>query len=248
MIKKIFISIFVLSLFISPIFVFAISTTSNSSSYTNYSEAELVSLIAKLQKQLEEVRKNQVACAFSEADLSIGDGEGDTLKEHVKSLQKFLKEKGYFTYTPTGYFGKITRSSLMKLQKDMGVEQTGEFNSTLREKIKNLKCKVNYFTDKITNEVVNTGEVKSISLSGNSSIVKWSTIGNSKSGFKVVWSKNSNPTYPTRDGDKYIYLSDASAITTTLDAFSGSGTYYVRVCEYLGGSCGIYSNQIQVTL
>jgi len=245
MIKKIFVSLIILSLFIVPSFVFA--TTSTSNSYSNYSEAELVALIAKLQKQLEEVRKNQIECAFANIDLSIGDGEGDSLKEYVKSLQNFLKEKGYFVYTPTGYFGKLTRASLIKFQKDLGVEQTGEFGLSLREKIKNLKCKVNYYKPETGNQG-NSGVVSSISLSGTGTAVVWTTSGNSDMGFKIVWSKNSNPTYPTREGDKYIYLSSPSASSTTLDAFSGSGTYYVRVCEYLGGSCGVYSNQIQVSL
>lgn len=92
------------------------------------------------------------------------------------------------------------------------------------------------------------GPVSSITVSGTGSAVSWKVDGYSKSGFKIVWSKNSKPTYPTREGDKYIYLSDPSSRSTTLDAFSGSGTYYVRVCEYLGGACGIYSNQIEVGL
>ncbi|MFA5778199.1 MAG: hypothetical protein WC870_01790 [Candidatus Paceibacterota bacterium] len=90
--------------------------------------------------------------------------------------------------------------------------------------------------------------VSSISVTGSGSSVAWSVDGYSKNGFKIVWSKNSQPTYPTREGDKYIYLSEPNSRNTSLDAFSGSGMYYVRVCEYLGGACGVYSNQIQVSL
>ncbi|MFH1712556.1 MAG: FecR domain-containing protein [Patescibacteria group bacterium] len=90
--------------------------------------------------------------------------------------------------------------------------------------------------------------VSSISLSGSGASVSWSTNGTSAQGFKIVWSKNSGPTYPLRSGDKYTYLSSPSASSTTLTAFDGDGTYYVRVCEYLGGSCGVYSNEISVTL
>jgi len=254
MIKKFFVFVIVLSIFVIPAFVFAISTTSSYSSYSNYSEEELIALIAKLQKQLEEVRKNQIQCVLADVDLSIGDGEGDVLKENVKSLQNFLKEKGYFAYSATGYFGKLTRTALMNFQKDNGLEQTGELNSSLREKIKNLKCKKNYISYKteykkvVDKEIVSTGEVKSISLIGDGKLVKWSTSGYSKSGYKIVWSKNTGPIYPTRDGDKYIYLSEPGAYTTNLDAFNGSGVYFVRVCEYLGGSCGVYSNEIKVSL
>jgi len=246
MTKKIIVFALVLSVFIFPSLVLATSTTSNSTS--NYSEEELVALIAKLQKQLEEIRNNKIDCALANVDLSIGDGEGDNLKEYVKSLQNFLKEKGYFTYTATGYFGKITRGALLNFQKDVGAQQTGELNSSLREKIKTLKCRVKYYKAEIKDEPLNMGGVKAITLSGSGASVTWTFAGYSKNGFKIVWSKNSNPTYPTRDGDKYIYLSEPTATSTTLDAFSGSGTYYVRVCEYLGGSCGVYSNQIQVSL
>ena len=78
--------------------------------------------------------------------------------------------------------------------------------------------------------------------------VQWSVDGYSSSGFKLVWSKNANPTYPTRDGDKYAYYSSPSQTKGTTTAFDGSGTYYVRVCEYLGGKCGTYSNQIEMNL
>lgn len=92
------------------------------------------------------------------------------------------------------------------------------------------------------------GEVKSISLYADGNRVKWMTEGYSSQGHKVVWSKNPNPTYPTRGGDKYLYLLEPSLNTTTLDAFDGEGVYYVRTCEYLGGACGIYSNQVEVNL
>lgn len=94
-----------------------------------------------------------------------------------------------------------------------------------------------------------SGDVKSITVTSNGSEkVSWKVSGYSEMGFKIVWSKNSTPTYPTRDGDKYIYLSDPEAASTVLDAFDGSGVYYARVCEYLGGKCGVYSNQIKVNL
>lgn len=94
-----------------------------------------------------------------------------------------------------------------------------------------------------------TSKVKSITLSvGNGATVTWTVDGTSEKGFKVVYSKNSAPTYPTRDGDKYQYLSDPAAKSATIDAFSGAGLYYVRVCEYLGGACGAYSNEAQINL
>ena len=103
---------------------------------------------------------------------------------------------------------------------------------------------------KYDGECTNTsGGVESITLiSKGGSAIKWSVDGYSAKGFKVVWSKSEHPTYPTRDGDKYKYFSDPNYYYTALSAFSGDGTYYVRVCEYLGGACGVYSNEISISL
>ncbi|MEK9132716.1 MAG: hypothetical protein AAB606_03360 [Patescibacteria group bacterium] len=82
----------------------------------------------------------------------------------------------------------------------------------------------------------------------SSNSVNWSVSGYSDKGFKLVWSKNSAPTYPTRSGDKYNYYSDPKTASGTVDAFSDAGSYHVRVCEYLGGACGVYSNEIVMQL
>lgn len=244
---------------------FAITETSivNTAAISNYGEEELVALIAKLQKQLELVRQNQVACTLAEADLSLGDGEDATSKEYTKNLQSFLKEKGYFTLSPTGYFGKITRTSLQNFQRANGLNETGELDATTRTYVKSLKCrkapwtpvKTEVKTEKVENKTeykdsakVSGAPVSGLTLAGEGNLVKWQWTGYAKEGFKIVWSKNPNPTYPTRDGDKYIHLTDPNAYNTKLEAWNGSGTYYVRVCEYVGGTCGAYSNEIKLSL
>jgi hypothetical protein len=90
--------------------------------------------------------------------------------------------------------------------------------------------------------------VTSIELSETDDGVSWQTEGSSPSGYKVVWSKNPNPTYPCREGDQYHYYTDPGHDSDTLEAFAGDGVYYVRVCEYLGGRCGVYSNEISLSL
>jgi len=110
-------------------------------------------------------------------------------------------------------------------------------------------CTTTYTVQKsVVVEGVPTGVVNSITLSGTGANVSWSVDGYSENGFKVVWSKTSGPTYPCRSGDQYHYLSNPEARNDTINVFDGPGTYFVRVCEYLGGSCGKYSNEIQVTL
>jgi len=66
----------------------------------------------------------------------------------------------------------------------------------------------------------------------------------SSMGFKVVVADHENPIYP---GDTYHYLSSPDQRTDYWTDL-GSGTKYFRVCEYLGGKCGIYSNNVTVTL
>ncbi|MCK9344595.1 MAG: peptidoglycan-binding protein [Candidatus Pacebacteria bacterium] len=268
MTKKIFVPVVALSLFAFSGFAFAINDTSitnsgvvNTAAIANYSEAELVALITKLQKQLELVRQNTVQCVLAEADLSLGDGEDATSKEYTKNLQAFLKEKGYFKLEPTGYYGKVTRAALQNFQRENGIEQTGELNATTRTFIKSLKCRKEFSNKKFEVKPTPMPSVKEVkeptssatpvtaiyaATSGN--MVKWQTTGYSKNGYKIVYSKNANPTYPTREGDQYIYLTDPNAYNTKLEAFAGTGTYYVRVCEYLGGSCGMYSNEVTTSL
>ena len=105
----------------------------------------------------------------------------------------------------------------------------------------------------LATETSNTPEsvVASINLhaaTANPGVIEWTLDGVSAKGFKVVWSNNQNPTYPLRDGDQYHYYDRADARRDTVNAFNGSGIYYVRVCEYLGGKCGKYSNQVTVQL
>lgn len=108
-----------------------------------------------------------------------------------------------------------------------------------------------------TYEIINAGDVVSVGTGDVTNItlvdkgdgnVKWISDGYSDSGFKVVWGMESGPTYPTRSSDQYKYHSDPSTYLSSVDAFDGEGTYYVRVCEYLGGECGVYSNEIAVDL
>lgn len=104
----------------------------------------------------------------------------------------------------------------------------------------NIQVKAPYVAD---------GVVNSIALSAGTGLgVSWTVDGYSDKGFKLVWSKTSSPTYPNRSSDRYHYYSSPSTTSGSIEAFDGSGTYYVRVCEYLGGACGVYSNEITVEI
>ncbi len=56
--------------------------------------------------------------------------EGITLKygmnnSNVKDLQNDLKKLGYFSYSPTGYFGSLTKQSVLSYQKSNGLVADG---------------------------------------------------------------------------------------------------------------------------
>jgi len=112
------------------------------------------------------------------------------------------------------------------------------------------KCGVysNDMTVTVSGSTTNTtGGTISLSGNVNSGIVYLNWVINnmtSESGFKVVKSTEPNPVYP---GNDYHYLSDQNIRSDNWTNLS-AGTYHFRVCEYLGGSCGVYSNDLALTI
>lgn len=76
--------------------------------------------------------------------------------------------------------------------------------------------------------------------------LNWQVAGfESAKGFKVVYSESENPVYP---GNTYHYLSNPDVRSDFWKDLKAGKTYYFRVCEYLGGKCGVYSNNLMVSL
>ena len=79
---------------------------------------------------------------------------------------------------------------------------------------------------------------------GNAADLSWSISGGSAPlGFKIVKSKDKNPVYP---GNDYHYLSDKNVRSYEWDGFKSGSSYHFRVCIYKGGSCGAYSNDVEI--
>jgi hypothetical protein len=93
--------------------------------------------------------------------------------------------------------------------------------------------------------VESTGSIAlNASKTDNGVSLNWSLADMTSSmGFKVVWSANANPVYP---GNDYHYLSSASSRADSVSELTAGSTYHFRVCEYLGGKCGVYSNDVSV--
>ncbi len=87
--------------------------------------------------------------------------------------------------------------------------------------------------------------VSSIVVTGiKDKTVNWTFSSQAHGGFTILWSTKPGPTHP---GNSETYTKVIpNPITTygTIDSNVVSGqTYYVRVCENLGGKCGTYSNE-----
>jgi hypothetical protein len=66
---------------------------------------------------------------FSREIVRYGDSDTSPYHiEHVYEVQYRLKRLGLFDATPTGYFGKVTKASVLKFQKRNGLRQTGTVN------------------------------------------------------------------------------------------------------------------------
>ncbi len=74
--------------------------------------------------------------------------------------------------------------------------------------------------------------------------VNWTAGFSSEKGFKLVWNTTGSPTYPESNPEYHDGGTSGSGYIKVTP-----GTYYIRVCQYLGdGTCGVYSNQVVVTL
>ncbi len=181
--------------------------------------------------------------------------------DDVVLLQEFLATDSdlYPEGLITGYYGALTEKAVKRLQEKYGLEMVGVVGPKTREKINkkfHKKDKDKEVPEWITKKKKNkhkkqiVSSVSKITLTANQDTgeVRWESEGVSQRGFKLAWSKNPNPTYPTRKNDKYVYLGDSNSEHYALKGFDGAGEYYVRVCEYLGGKCGVYSNEVTITL
>ena len=86
----------------------------------------------------------------------------------------------------------------------------------------------------------------SLALSaGAGSTVTWTLDGSAPYGYKLIWTPSpGTPSYPGGGSAAYH---EKSATNGTISGDSGT-TYNARICAYYEGTCGFYSNQIQITL
>lgn len=147
------------------------------------------------------------------------------LRVHAKGQAYFVNSDGQLTYIKNGQEVKNYLKGEVKVEKKNEVKEAKKIQEE-------SKIPVNG-TINLSASLTDPGKVK----------LTWTTVGvEAPKGFKVVISESADPVYP---GNDYHYLTDPSA---RQDAWSGLGnkTYHFRVCQYLGGACGVYSNDVAV--
>ncbi|MFC1600556.1 FecR domain-containing protein [Patescibacteria group bacterium] len=92
--------------------------------------------------------------------------------------------------------------------------------------------------------VSNSYKIKAFAKNVSGGIeITWESSVDSPKGYKVVKNLTGSPVYP---GDDFKYLNDANARSVKWELQDGK-LWHFRVCQYLGGSCGEYSNDVTVT-
>lgn len=217
---------------------------------------------AKDKQKTEAAKKKQAEAAkgIRLAGLSVSGGAKFTWSvSGVDAPHGFKLVRSSSSSTPT--FGKddavymsdpSTRSYTWKSEKDgtywyrMCVYRKEQgcdtYSNAIQIKVTGTKPKtVDTPTAKVTR---GTLTLHSISASGKA---QWSFTGTAPHGYKLVYSKAQQPTYP---GSNFVYVSDGAATQSDIP-FKKSGTYYVRICAYTNGTeddaCVNYSNQLTYT-
>jgi hypothetical protein len=91
-----------------------------------------------------------------------------------------------------------------------------------------------------------TGTLGAITLTGEKTpegavALSWTADGLAENGYKIVWSKTPGKAYP---GDKRTYNPLYYYEKVLGPMKPGTGTWYFRVCEWTGETCGTYSNEL----
>lgn len=141
------------------------------------------------------------------------------------------------------------KSKIQSLQSEIEKlkEQIKNFTNSIKETVKNKIESPEKKIETSNTTIPVSGTIKLVSsvVEGKQIKLSWTTDGvSAPKGFKTVISRTENPIYP---GNDYHYLDNPEARSDVWERKEG-GVYYLRVCQYLGDKCGVYSNNVKVTL
>lgn len=192
----------------------------------------------------------QFGLGISEADFAKLQAGNADLKSRLKGkivLRVQQHGEAYYIHPEKGsvnYLKNGDEAYRVMRELSLGIKQTDLAQIKSREFAEFVKERETK-SDTETSLPVSGSIKASATVSDGKVSVSWQTDGvDASMGFKVVWAKTENPVYP---GSDYHYLSDASEREDEIEGLP-AGVYFIRVCQYLGGKCGVYSNNVQVTV
>jgi len=194
---------------------------------SNLSEAKQV------KEEAEPAKKEAPAIAYS--IVGVNERSYGQLLKGDKALLKRLKGKIVLRVESRGELYNVTTSGIKRLL----VKTLEEIDETsLATKTEEPKSA----------EVADTAGTIALTakLDGAKATLSWTAMGaDFAQGFKLVKSEHAAPVYP---GDDYHYLSNDAARSDVWESLSAGKTWHFRVCRYLGGKCGVYSNEVTLTV
>lgn len=199
-------------------------------------------LLEKTDKAISPINQQNGKVTKAKGTIGVSEKDYEKLKNGNKALIKRLKNMIVLRVHDKGQAYLVKDDGKLLYFKNMK-----EMKDYLEPKAKPSPA---VSTLKPISETLKIGEEMKIFLKANlvdpgKVKLEWATEGVDVSkGFKTVISESANPVYP---GNEYHYLSNPAARS---DYWTGLGnkTYHFRVCQYLGGACGAYSNDVTVTV
>lgn len=187
------------------------------------------------------------ACLYGSNNLMTGIINSQSLLEETNVAS------GVFTAVisqPTNV-STTTTSSIDVVNQDTAPVVATDTIATTTTIVKDIIATTTVVADTatlVTEPKQTLADIKKINLSSVGKDLYWQASGYFASGFYVLWSKTENPVYHTGTVGMAYFLDPLSKFYS-INSYDGAGVYYVRVCEAMpAGGCGIYSNQLNISL
>lgn len=118
--------------------------------------------------------------------------------------------------------------------------------------IKNDRCAVysNNASFTLKKTIAPPASTGTISVTGTATqgtvVINWIPKDiNAAKGFRVMYGSTTDLQFP---GSEFLLATDPGARSVSLNTLEVGKTYFFRVCENLGSTCGVYSNEIRLTV
>jgi hypothetical protein len=206
----------------------------------------------------ENIEENIFLCSLTEKgiqyyeSLDLEEGSISKLSQFLENIKNIMESGKAISITVfaliAGFLGMegervmdMTKDSISFFQASIGEWEIPDKKSPLLQQ--NMQEKVLASPHPIQKK----GNISLVSRGKNT--VEWNLEGSLdySHGVKIVWGRESLPTYP--GPNNALYISNPQERKSILTPENGEGEYFVRVCRYLGnGKCGEYSNQLVLYL